>query len=941
MQRLLLLAALSLSALSARATVYYVNSSRPDNTGAGTSWATAKRDVQAAIYSATANGDEVWVKAGTYLPTVDTNGLVPADGTERIFDISFRNIKLYGGFAGSETASGQRNPAANVTILSGDLDSSGTATAGDANTVLRTVGRSAACVIDGFTVTRSAGYYNGTDHYPGAGMYNYNSSATINNCIFTANTDGPGMRNNGGGPIINNCTFTGNTIGGGIYNRNSNLAITNSTISGNTGGGGLYSSYNITGSLTVTNCTISNNTAFYGGGGMYSSGNDVTINVTNCTISGNSTTNGNGGGMCTSNNGYGSLTVTNCTISNNTAFYGGGGIYSYGGNNQITNCIISGNTASARGGGMYSDHTTHTISRCVFSNNTCSGSGASGGGLYNYFCSSSDISTCVFSGNSCSDTALVSGGGVGLNNGGGGIYSYNLSGSDVMLVHSTFYGNVAATGGGIYFENPSFGSKSIRSCILYNNTTYNPTANANKEELRVINGVNGNPSLAVYNSIIRDYSSSATNNYADAGVTSNNGANPGLADVTSPTGPDGIWHTADDGLRIGCSSVAKDAGNFTSSNFDAIGNPRQGSFDIGAYEAQDTSTAAPATLPSVTTAAAGMPAANVTTYYTDCNNMVAGLFPTGPAPVSGSVIAKVYVLDSVPKLAGGQPYVQRSYDITPAANAATATATVTLYFTQAEFTAYNAARGAYPSLPVDATDAANYRSNLRITQKHGSSATGLLNSYSGSSVLITPTIVAYDATAQRWEVVFPVTGFSGFFAHTAQTATPLPLALTNFTARAAGSANLLFWSAVGMEGSAFTIERSTTGSGFADIGTVKSDKGSDYSFADEAPAAISYYRLRILAESGQETYSPVVPVRRGTAGSGNVTLAPQPAAGSLTLTNTDVSLNGSTAVVLDIQGREVARFTLAPSVMLDLSGWAPGLYAMRLASGEVLRLVRQ
>jgi hypothetical protein len=164
--------------------------------------------------------------------------------------------------------------------------------------------------------------------------------------------------------------------------------------------------------------------------------------------------------------------------------------------------------------------------------------------------------------------------------------------------------------------------------------------------------------------------------------------------------------------------------------------------------------------------------------------------------------------------------------------------------------------------------------------------------------------------------------------------------LTAFTARADGSRNALIWSTTSTGSSVFTIERSTTGSGFTDIGTVKGGTGNEYAYTDNDPEVVSYYRLRVIAENGKETYSPVALVRRGTTG-GTVTLAPQPASGSLTITNTDASLNGGTATVLDIQGREVARFLLAPSVTLDLSGWVPGLYALRLPSGEVLRVVKQ
>ena len=60
-----------------------------------------------------ASGDEVWVAAGTYKPTGG------ADQT-----ISFNppaGVKIYGGFAGTETSRGQRDWITNKTILSGDL----------------------------------------------------------------------------------------------------------------------------------------------------------------------------------------------------------------------------------------------------------------------------------------------------------------------------------------------------------------------------------------------------------------------------------------------------------------------------------------------------------------------------------------------------------------------------------------------------------------------------------------------------------------------------------------------------------------------------------------------------------------------------------------------------------------------------------------------------
>ncbi|MCX6209797.1 MAG: hypothetical protein NTZ59_09970 [Bacteroidetes bacterium] len=50
-------------------TTYYVDVAKADNIGAGTTWSSAKKDLQNAIDAAT-SGDQIWVKAGTYYPTV-------------------------------------------------------------------------------------------------------------------------------------------------------------------------------------------------------------------------------------------------------------------------------------------------------------------------------------------------------------------------------------------------------------------------------------------------------------------------------------------------------------------------------------------------------------------------------------------------------------------------------------------------------------------------------------------------------------------------------------------------------------------------------------------------------------------------------------------------------------------------------------------------------
>ena len=99
-------------------------------------------------------------------------------------------------------------------------------------------------------------------------MYNYYSSPTLTNCIFTGNsTDhGGGMGNDNSSPTLENCTFENNTSfndGGGMYNHdNSSPTLENCTFENNTiilsnSGGGMHNNDNS--SPTLTDTTVCGN----------------------------------------------------------------------------------------------------------------------------------------------------------------------------------------------------------------------------------------------------------------------------------------------------------------------------------------------------------------------------------------------------------------------------------------------------------------------------------------------------------------------------------------------------------------------------------------------------------------------------------------------------------------------------------------------------------
>lgn len=247
---------------------------------------------------------------------------------------------------------------------------------------------------------------------------------------------------------------------------------------------------------------------------------------------------------------------------------------------------------------------------------------------------------------------------------------------------------------------------------------------------------------------------------------------------------------------------------------------------------------------------------------TSCQ-LIDQLVPNGASPVSGSVASKVWIESSVPKY-NNNPYVQRHYEITPATSTATATARVILYFTQAEFTAFNNDPSSTLDLPANPTDNAG-KANLRITKLPGTSnnGTGLPETYTGTPLIIDPADgdIIWNSEASRWEVSFDVTGFSGFIVQTS--VTTLPFTIEYFKGNRQASANLLNWKINCTGNSAgFEVQRSNDGISFTAIGTLGATTascGKPFSFADANPlTGANYYRVKVIENTGVVRYTSVI-----------------------------------------------------------------------------------
>ncbi len=370
----LLALALAASPLSATTIPIYVKAGAP-GTNTGDSWDNAFTLLESAL-AAASSGSEIWVAAGTYMPTND-HGLVAGGGEvqARLRHFEMKDgVAIYGGFAGSETLRSQRNWTTHVTVLSGNIGDSGD-NGDNCYRVFYHVGLTlgASAVLDGFTITAAnanSGLNNG-----GAGMYNVSCSPAIRNCLFSNNAavDGGGMYNISSSPTLTNCAFSGNSasnIGGGMLNASSSPAVTNCTFSGNSAGshgGGMYNENHS--SPVILNCTFSGNSAESFGGGMV---NDyyASPSITNCTFSGNPAQ--NGGGM--NNSDHSSPAITNCTFRGNSAESHGGGMYNSNASSPaVTNCILWGDSAPASAE-VFNSTSAPTFGYCDIAG--CGGSGA-------------------------------------------------------------------------------------------------------------------------------------------------------------------------------------------------------------------------------------------------------------------------------------------------------------------------------------------------------------------------------------------------------------------------------------------------------------------------------------------------------------------------------------------------------------------------------------
>lgn len=463
-------------------TIYYVKMQEDggDDGSNGTTWDDAFATLQKALETAQ-TGDKIWIAKGTYYPTKESYA---SDARTKTFQMK-NGVEISGGYSGVGT---ERNVTGYPTVLSGDIGIKGDPS-DNAYHVFHNRNVDQTAKLDGVTVTggNASGYY--VYDQDGGGMYNYQSSPTLQNVTFIGNTakrQGGGMANSngsspdltyvvmednkaqiGGGmhngddssPTLRNVKVTRNTseyYGGGINNYKSNPTLTDVEISENEAGslgGGVY---NFGSSPILTRVEIKKNKANSSGGGVVNTAGSNPV-LSDVKMIENESISGSGGGMTNYDS---NPALSDVVINLNKAGTDGGGVYHSSEGGVFTNVTISENTAQEKGGGVYFGYSKSTLNHVEIIMNQAK----NGGGIYNSY--SNDVLTDV---KISENQATVDGGGIlnygaspritgaevrgnSAGNSGGGIYS---NGGANALTNAEISGNRAnVSGGGIY----NFGS---------------------------------------------------------------------------------------------------------------------------------------------------------------------------------------------------------------------------------------------------------------------------------------------------------------------------------------------------------------------------------------------------------------------------------------------------------------------------------------------------
>jgi N-acetylneuraminic acid mutarotase len=612
------------------------------------------------------------------------------------------------------------------------------------------------------------------------------------------------------------------------------------------------------------------------------------------------------------------MTTIQCTFSENVSI-GGPAIAvvtSVGEDESVSslravNCSYTANSSSQLSGAVLAFYSKLDLINSVFSSNRTDGAGGAIVSLNN----NTSISGCIFNNNSAEQYAGV---------------AYLISGT-TRFSSCTFYGNNAKVLAGMLLAQSE--NITVTNSVIWNNTAPDYTLTYSNSS-----------SLTFNNNIIQESQPGTNNNVSD----------PLFVNAANPAGADNIFGTADDGLGLQPCSPAINTGDQASVPSELVtdisGAPRSfgGNVDIGAFELQSNAAAETLLAANQEVSSKTISGSDNTIFNVDgseCKAVIA-LEPSGTEPVSGSITAKVWIETTQP-----DQFVKRHYEITPAENAASATASITLYATDEEFNAFNTQSPAPAMLLPLSTDSDQLKAariaNLRIEKRSGASDnnTGLPDSYEGAAVNIDPDdeSIIWNAAAQRWEITFDVTGFSGFFIKTQSSALPVHWVSVSASLNVE-SQPVITWKVQETDVASYSIHKSLDARRYEVIGQLQGigDGMHEYQFNEAAPlTGTAYYRISQTDIDGTTTFSKIVTLRSKTEPDPS-SVYPVPARKEVFLFVKTAVKEDETLTLTDLSGRSLKVQKLQEGAnKIDVSNLQMGIYLIKTTSGEVFKIIKE
>ena len=294
-------------------------------------------------------------------------------------------------------------------------------------------------------------------------------------------------------------------------------------------------------------------------------------------------------------------------------------------------------------------------------------------------------------------------------------------------------------------------------------------------------------------------------------------------------------------------------------------------------------------------------------------------------------------------------------------NQTTTSATVTLYFNDADFVNYNTVNPVvWPRLPTAVLGNADpNRANVKITQFHGVASTSPSKPgfYPGTKLLILPTLSNVYWNGAYWAVTFNVAGFSGFYLHTNSIVKALPVDVNYFTGKKQGSNHLLDWKVTCNSTPRVTmlLERSGDSRNFSGLNIITADAArcnQPFNYTDTDPLkGMNYYRLKMIDADGKISYSSIVALLNAIKGFEIISIAPNPVVGDNFKLNVASAQAGKMELIIfDMQGRLVNRQNVSliagfNSLPVNVAILSSGTYTIKVSMADeqtrIMRFVKQ